>query len=215
MLRTNLATRPFYNDRAVRIGIGVGVLIVTGLSAFNAARIITLNNRNAELGARAEADESHAAARRDQARQIRQTLDSEDVAQLQAAANEANLLIERRAFSWTDLFNRFEETLPADVRVAAVQPQVDTEGRMLVVATVYSRRVDDLNDFIERLEQTRVFRDVLPRQEDAEEDGMLRSVIQGYYDSQAAIPAPPASDSSGAKPANRSPSGSTGTRGPR
>ena len=46
----------------------------------------------------------------------------------QAAAREANQLIDRRAFSWTDLFNRFEETLPADVRIVAVTPQVDTRG---------------------------------------------------------------------------------------
>jgi hypothetical protein len=189
MLRTNLSTRPFYNDRAVRVGIAVGVLIVAALSAFNVARILTLNSRNAELVRRAEAAESHAGALRQQAMQIRQTLDADDVARLQAAASEANLLIERRAFSWTDLFNRFEETLPADVRVASVQPQVDTEGRMLIVATVFSRRIEDLDDFIEQLQSTGAFSGVLSRQDDLEEDGTLRSVIQGYYNPQAAAPA--------------------------
>ncbi|MGH9176386.1 MAG: hypothetical protein ACRD1H_18600, partial [Vicinamibacterales bacterium] len=184
MLRTNLSTRPFYNDRAVRIGIAAGMLLVAALTTFNVARIVTLNRRNGELVARAEAAESHANALRQQAMQIRQTLDANDVAMLQAAASEANLLIERRAFSWTDLFNRFEETLPDDVRVAAVQPQVDTEGRMLVVATVYSKRIEDLDDFIEQLQQTRAFSGVLSRQDDLEEDGTLRSVIQGYYNPQ-------------------------------
>src|SRR5688572_15020943 len=171
MLRTNLSTRPFYNDRAVRIGIGVGVVLVAALSAFNVAQILTLNGRNADLVARAEASEARATQLRDQARQSQQTLDADAVALIQGAAREANLLIDRRAFSWTDLFNRFESTLPADVRIAAVQPQVDNDGRMLVLLTVFSRRVEDLYEFIEKLEQTGAFRGMLPRQEDAAEDG--------------------------------------------
>jgi hypothetical protein len=144
MLRTNLATRPFYNDQAVRLAIGVGFAVIAALTLFNMARIVTLNRRNAELVASAEAGESRANALREQARKVRETLDSSDAALIQASAREANLLIERRAFSWTELFNRLEETLPADVRVGAVQPQIDTNGRMLIVATVYSRRIERL-----------------------------------------------------------------------
>ncbi len=181
MLRTNLSTRPFYNDRVVRVGIAAGVVMVAALTMYNGARILTLNQRNAELGDRVETAEGQARQGRERAAIIRQTLDQGAVAVVQAAAREANLLIERRAFSWTDLFNRFEETLPADVRIAAVQPQLDEEGRMLVAVTVISRRVEDLDTFIERLERTGAFRGVLSRQEVTEDDGMLRSVIQGYY----------------------------------
>lgn len=212
MLRTNLSTRPFYNDRAVRIGIGVGVVLVAALSAFNVAQILTLNGRNADLVARAEASEARATQLRDQARQSQQTLDADAVALIQGAAREANLLIDRRAFSWTDLFNRFESTLPADVRIAAVQPQVDNDGRMLVLVTVFSRRVEDLEVFIDQLEQTRAFRGVLARQEDRADDGTTRSVLQGFYDPNAAppatVPQPAASDSS-EKPGNVPPSGAS------
>lgn len=195
MLHTNLATRPFYNDRAVRLGIAAAVLVAAAFTAFNVAQILTLNGRNAELAGQAGAAEAHANGLRQQAMEIRQQLNADDVAQLQAAANEANGLIERRAFSWTDLFNRFEQTLPADVRVASVQPQIDTAGRMLVVATVYSRRIEDLDEFIEQLHETQAFSGVLSRQDDLEEDGTLRSVIQGYYAPSAAAPtAAPAAD---------------------
>jgi hypothetical protein len=120
---------------------------------------------------------------------------------IQGAAREANLLIERRAFSWTELFNRLEETLPADVRVGAVQPQVDTEGRMLIVATVFSRRVEDLDRFIDQMEATGAFSKMLSRQDDREEDGTLRSVIQGYYHPErAAKSSPPPSDTQKAPP---------------
>ena len=50
------------------------------------ARIVTLNGRNAELVARAEGAESRANALREQARKIRETLNSNDAALIQASA---------------------------------------------------------------------------------------------------------------------------------
>jgi hypothetical protein len=208
MLRTNLSTRPFYNARAVRFGLGAVVVLAGVLTAFNAGRIYTLNARNSEFASRAQAAEARAADLREQARKTRQTLNKEEVDVVQAASREANLLIERRAFSWTDLFNRIEETLPADVRIAAVQPQVDEEGRMLVAMTAIARRFEDLNTFVDRLEETGTFRDVLSRnQETEQQDGMLRAVIQGYYEPVNRRPAggaPPSSDSSKSGPGNTS-----------
>lgn len=209
MLRTNLSTRPFYNDRAIRLAIVAGIVAVAALTAFNAGQILTLTQRNRELADRAGAAEARARDLRARATATQQTLNQGEVSVVQAAAREANLLIERRAFSWTDLFNRFEETLPPDVRIAAVQPQVDDAGRMLVAVTVISKRVEDLDAFIERLEQTGAFRGVLSRQETVEDDGMLRSVIQGYYEprtSTAAAPADAPPDARGDTPANAAPS---------
>jgi hypothetical protein len=123
---------------------------------------------------------------------------------VQAAAREANRLIDRRAFSWTDLFNRFEATLPGDVRIASVTPQLDQQGRMLVAITVVSRRVEELDGFIEALEKTGAFQEVLSRQEEAQEDGTLRSVIQGYYRPSTATVQPASERSAAASPAEPS-----------
>ena len=60
---------------------------------------------------------------------------------------------------------------------------------MLVAVTVVSRRVEELDEFIEALEKTGAFREVLSRTEEAQEDGTLRSVIQGYYRPPTAPPA--------------------------
>ncbi|MGE3191352.1 MAG: hypothetical protein AB7N90_16835, partial [Vicinamibacterales bacterium] len=148
------------------------------------------------------------------ARAIRGTLDSGDVESVRVAAREANDLIERRAFSWTELFNRFEQTLPGDVRIAAVQPQLDQDGRMLVSVTTIARRIEDLDAFLDRLEETGAFRGILSRQEEKQEDGTLRSVIQGYYGEPAAAvpasapaaePAGPSSEPGTGVPGNQTP----------
>jgi hypothetical protein len=200
MLRTNLATRPFYNDRVVRVAIGVVVLVALGLTIFNVLEVWRLESQNRQLGQAVEQNERQARELRDQARVIRQSLNRDALAAVQAAAREANELIDRRAFSWTELLNQFQATLPPDVRISAVQPQIDQDGRMLVAVTVVSRRVEDLDAFIDALEETGSFTGVLSRQDTTEEDGSRRSVLQGYYHLAAApavpaaIPAPPASE---------------------
>jgi hypothetical protein len=181
VLRTNLSTRPFYNDRAVRVGIAIAVLLVAALTTFNALQVLSLNARNSEMSDRAQLAESQTLQYREQARGITQSMDKVEVTAVQEAAREANMLIDRRAFSWTDLFNRFENTLPADVRIAAVEPQIDAEGRRLIAISAVSRRVEDLDAFIEQLEKAGGLRDVIPRHEEVQEDGTTRSVIQGYY----------------------------------
>jgi hypothetical protein len=189
MLRTNLSTRPFYNERLVRVVLGLITLVAIGLTGFNVVRIVALRSQGAEARGQADAATREANRLRGEAQRIRQTINREQLAAVQTAAREANQLIDRRAFSWTELFNRFESTLPADVRIAAVTPQIDTSGRMLVAVSLVSRRVEDLDAFIDALEKTGAFREVLSRQEEAQEDGTLRSVIQGYYRATAAAPA--------------------------
>jgi hypothetical protein len=162
-----------------------------GLAAFNVIQVMRLTSRDSEVRSQADAAEADAVRLRSEARVIRQTINREQLAAVQAAAREANQLIDRRAFSWTDLFNRFEATLPGDVRIASVTPQLDQQGRLMVAVTVISRRVEELDGFIEALEKTGAFQEVLSRQEEAQEDGTLRSVIQGYYRPSAAPPAPP------------------------
>ena len=195
----NLSTRPFYNHRLVRVTLAVLSLLVLGFTAFNVIQVLRLTSRDALVRTEAERAEADAGKLRSQAAAIRQTINRDQLSAVQSAAREANQLIDRRAFSWTDLFNRFEATLPGSVRIASVTPQVDQQGRMLVAVTVVSRRVEDLDGFIEALEKTGAFQEVLSRQEEAQEDGTLRSVIQGYYrvanvPAQQAAAAAPAAD---------------------
>lgn len=206
MLRTNLATRPFYNERAVRVGVGAAIVLVAALTAFNVLQVLSLDARNSETAARADAAESETARYQQEARAITQALSAGTVSIVNQAAQEANLLIERRVFSWTELFNRFENTLPENVRVSAVEPQVDTAGRMLLSMTVVARRVEDLNDFMDQLELAGGVTEVIARQDETLDDGTLRAVIQGYY-----VPLAPASGA----PATSEPGGASGAEPPR
>ena len=216
MLRTNLATRPFYNERAVRWGIAAAVVLAAAFTAYNVLQIAELNARNEEMSQRAQEAERRQAEYTRQAQTIRQALNTVEMQAVQQSAQEANALIGRRVFSWTDLFNQFERTLPPDVRIIAVEPQVDDEGRMLIAVTVLSRSPEDLSEFMDQLETTGRFREVLNRQDTVTDEGLTRSVLQGYYEPPAVVPtsAPPQTSDLSDRPGNTSGATNASPRAP-
>ena len=121
MIRTNLATRPFYNERAVHLGILLLLLIVVVASIFNVTRVVQLSRSDTRLGSQASRDEASAAERRSQAGRLRASVDPKQIEFVSVEARKANDLIDRRTFSWTELFNRFEMSLPDDT-IARVFP---------------------------------------------------------------------------------------------
>jgi Tfp pilus assembly protein PilN len=181
MLRTNLSTRPFYNERAVILALTVAGLLVLAFTMMNVTRLVALTRRQASIGAAADQAERSARELRQRAAAARGSVDQARLAAVAAAAHEANALIDRRVFSWTELFNRFEATLPAGVRIAAVRPSVDQQGRLIMTIAVVARSVDDVDTFIEALEGTGAFGDLLSREERFSEGGLLEATLRGVY----------------------------------
>jgi hypothetical protein len=180
MLRTNLSTRPFYNTRAARTGlIGVGAIVAV-LTLVNVFQILRLTSSLSTLGASESSARSEAARLGREATRIRSQINQEELEVVAAAAREANTLIDKRAFSWTDLLAQFETALPEDVRVRSVQPRLE-RGAFVVAVTVEARRPEDIDAFIEALEATGTFKDVLPLVQLSTEDGLIESTIQGVY----------------------------------
>jgi type IV pilus assembly protein PilN len=181
MLRANLATRPFYNERAVQFVLGAVALFVLAVSAFNAIEVIRLTNSQRTLGAHAVEAEREAARLRSEAATIRGQINAKELEVVANAAREANSIIDQRAFSWSDLFDQLERTLPDDVRITAVDPTLSPQGQFIVNIGVQARRSEDLDAFIEALEKTGSFRDVITPAEETNEQGLLVAVIRGTY----------------------------------
>jgi hypothetical protein len=180
MLRTNLSTRPFYNARAVRAALLALALVAAGLTIYNAGRIIALLSSQSTLGASQAEARREAARLRSEAVRIRSQIDRDELAVVAAAAREANTLIDQRAFSWTDLMTQFETTLPEDVRIRVVQPRLE-RGQFVVSIVAEAQSPEDIDAFIEALEQSGNFRDVLPAVQSASDEGLIAATIQGVY----------------------------------
>ena len=188
MLRTNLATRPFYNERLAAILGGALTVAVALLTLLNVVALLSLSGRTADLRRETAENEARAADLRRQAQQARVSVDPERLSAVAAAAHEANVLIDGRTFSWTELFNRFESTLPPGVRIAGVQPRRDNAGGFVVTVDVVAREVDQVDAFMDALEQRGGFHDVLARREQIDEEGLIETTLSGTYVPEPAAP---------------------------
>jgi Tfp pilus assembly protein PilN len=181
MLTTNLATRPFYNERVVRFWFAVIAFVVAAATIFNASRIVRYSRSDTALATQAARDEARAAALKADAAKLRASVDTKQVEVASADARQANDLIDRRTFSWTELFNRFETTLPAEVRITSVRPTLDRQRRIMLTITVLARGVDDVNEFMANREATGACASLLSREERVTESGQLMAVLETEY----------------------------------
>jgi Tfp pilus assembly protein PilN len=201
VLRSNLATRPFYNERAAHVVIGLAAALVLAITALNVVRIVSLSRQNTELSARINADRAEAERLTGEAARIRKTINQNELAAVVGAAQEANALIDQRTFSWTEFFNKIESTLPPGVMLTSVRPSFKADVTN-VAMSVLAREAVDLEDFMDKLEETGAFTDVVPASQDRTDDGLVRAVIEGIYvrpaqaDPAAAATAPAAAPSS-------------------
>ncbi len=180
MLRTNLATRPFYNERIARAALGVAAVLASAMLAGGVVRLVDLAGRNGDLNARMDQAARTAADLAARATEAQRAVTPQELAALADATREANTLITQRTFSWTDFFNRIETTLPPDVMVTEVRPDIEP-GMVEVAMGVLGRRLESINRFVTALETSGAFIDVLNRQVELTEDGMYRAVLRGRY----------------------------------
>ena len=169
MLRTNLSTRPFYNVRAVQALLGGCCrLIVLVITVFNVVQLVRLTGEPAIAGRarrrRSEREAARLRTRRRRSARSRSRRNSSGRRQGRARSEHRSSISARSP--GPSCSSQFEETLPADVRITAVQPR--QAGRQMVVIGVEARRIDDLDKFIEALEKTGAFRDVIAAQRSAD-----------------------------------------------
>jgi len=189
MIRTNLATRPFYNERAVEMVLLGIALVALAATLFNLARVTQLSRRDTRLVTQAARDEARTAELKTLAARDRAAVDPKVLDRASAEARRANDLIDRRTFSWTDLFNRFETTLPEDVRITAVQPKVDPKLGIELSIVVDAKGVDDVNQFLENLQATGAFVDLLASDNRFDDRGQFQATLKAIYKPNAQPPA--------------------------
>lgn len=206
MLRGNLSTRPFYNERAVQVLLGSLAVALALLTGFTAWQFLALSAQQRELSVRIERDEAKAAALRLDAQRVRGRMDARQLESTARAAREANLVIDQRTFSWTALFNVIERTIPADVRLRSVTPALD-RGVLVVRFTVNASRVESVARFLDELEAAGAFLAMRSVEEQVLEDGTFNVVCEGRYLGPGAATSP---DDASAPPETAVPTRTTG-----
>jgi hypothetical protein len=168
--------------------------------------LVQLSRQNTALSGRIREDRTAADEFARKARQTRQGIDQQELKLVVAAAREANTLIDSRTFSWTAFFNHIESTLPPDVMLSSVRPTVD-DATTLITMIVVARRATDIGEFMEKLEATGAFENILPRQQTLNDDGLTQSSIEALY-----VPGAAATDAATPPDTPPAPAGKRGAR---
>ena len=181
MIRTNLSTRPFYNERIVQVWLVAFLVIVLAATAFNVTRILRYSRSDTQLSEQATRDEARAAELRASAVRLRATVDPRQIELASVEARQANDLIDRRTFSWTEIFNLFESTLPDEVRITSFRSKIEKE-RIVLTITIIARSAEDVSAFLDNMERTGVFSQVgATLEERVNEQGQLQISLQTIY----------------------------------
>lgn len=191
MLRTNLATRPFYNERLIHWIVGLAAVLVLLFTAFNVSEYLRLSGRQGGLEADAARDEAAARALSAKAADARRRIDAKSLQRISTQALEANAIIDARTFSWTALFDDIEATLPPTVMLTSITPKIGEDGAT-VSLVVLGKTVEAIDTFIERLEATGRFKGVQATSEVVTEDGSFETLLSARYTAPAAPAATPA-----------------------
>jgi Tfp pilus assembly protein PilN len=181
MIRTNLSTRPFYNERIVRLSLLGLLILVLAATAFNVTRVLRYSRSDTKLSEQAARDESRAAELRASAVRLRATVDPRQIEVTSLEARRANDLIDRRTFSWTEVFNLLESTLPDEVRITSFRSKIE-KGQIVLTITIVARGAEDVSSFLDNLEPTGVFADVgRTLEEHVNEQGQLLISLETVY----------------------------------
>jgi type IV pilus assembly protein PilN len=182
VIRTNLSTRPFYNERVVHLWLALIAAIAVAATVFNVTRVMQYSRSDTRLSSQATRDEARASELHATAARLRSTVDPKQVDSASVEARQANDLIDRRTFSWTELFNRFETTLPPDVRITSVRPKVDRRDGTVITINVVAKGPDDIAQFMENLEATGAFKELRGTSEEHyNEQGLLEGTLETRY----------------------------------
>jgi hypothetical protein len=139
MLRGNLATRPFYNERVVGLLLALVAVIAVALTMFNASRLLQLSSRRSALRAQMAEDEANAARIHTSAVAVQKSVDR-----------------------------------------AAVSPDFSGDD-IIVTMLLVGRTPEDVDRFMDALEETGAFYDVGPTTTSRTEDGLERVTVRGFY----------------------------------
>jgi Tfp pilus assembly protein PilN len=71
-----------------------------------------------------------------------------------------NHLILRKNLSWTKLFGLLESMVPENVHFTALTPEIGEDGSVLLRLGVRARSIDDVKEFLQRVEQSPMFQKI-------------------------------------------------------
>jgi Tfp pilus assembly protein PilN len=153
----NLASQPFHRDRPILFASGAVALLLVGslillISLAVADRHRSRNTRRVI----AQLDKQIEQTTVEQSR-LDALLRRPENAEVLERSLGLNALLYRKGISWTRLFADLEKTLPPNVRLVMIRPQVVSEKQINLDMVVAAQAMAPVYDMVKALESSEVF----------------------------------------------------------
>lgn len=181
-LDINLATRPYEDAREFwsRWGIGVGALGVVTLVLLTLAvhGWVKAGRDRHTIG-----QLQQQIAERDSERAQARTLLEQDVNRSTRDQSQfLNELIQRKAFSWTRVFEDLERVMPSNLHVVALKPELNDQNQLQLEMKVAADNRAGAVDLVHRMEGSKHFQSAQLAAENSTENGVgVTATIVAIY----------------------------------
>ena len=149
----NLASEPFRRDRPVLVASAAAGLALAILLVFQVGSILSARRQGADIHLTIDRLNAQVRSLNAEQAKLNATLRRPENAEVLERSLFLNTLIERKAISWTKLFDDLEKVVPYNVRLVSVRlPEVDSENRVLLDMVVGAKEVLPILQLVKNLE---------------------------------------------------------------
>ncbi len=180
IIRSNLASSPLRNHSLFLLGCVLSGLAVICFSAWNAMSLMDSRTKTGELKASIEHQQTQLSKLQNKAADLRGKIVRIKTPQFVSETEFINNAIKRRTFSWTSLFDHFEEVLPGTVKMISITPKVG-EKNIEIKLEMAAGNLKDMLDLVRVLEGDAAFSHVILLGEQSGVDELLRFSISLRY----------------------------------
>jgi type IV pilus assembly protein PilN len=164
----NLASKPYENAHFFWMRWGTGVALLAILSAALLAETV-MGFMYARQDVRMADQIKAEIAKRDQERARAEAfLNSPQNRDIRDRSQFLNALIERKAFSWTQVFTDLERIMPARLHVVSIHPELTEDEELQIKLTVAGESRERALDLVRRMEESPRFRQPVINSENAQ-----------------------------------------------
>jgi Tfp pilus assembly protein PilN len=180
-IHINLAARPFRDYRPVYAVVVLTALLTAFLALNNIDTFLRYRTETKTTRANIAKLEEDITSEQRRAETVTQRLRGVDIKLLASQTEFANEQLAERAFSWSELLDRLERILPADVRLQSVVPNFGKDGTVHLSMTCATKTGEGLTNTINRFNGDHQFTNAFPATETHLETGDYRFTLGVDY----------------------------------
>jgi Fimbrial assembly protein (PilN) len=180
IIRSNLASSPIKNYSIYLIGcllLGLAGILFT---FFNVVSLTSSYSKNSVLKETIIKQNKQLAELQSRAQDLRTKIDRIKTPEFISETEFMNNAIKRRTFSWTTLFDHFEEVLPQTVKMVSVTPVVQDQS-IAINMEMAGKSLADMLELVRTLERDPLFSDVVLKGEQQGDDEQVNFSISLNY----------------------------------